>query len=480
MWYTLPMEVLMVSAELAPVAKHHVVADAVAALAKTLSRLEHKVTVVIPKYGFVEGKGLMMARRLTPIRFMVGEKKVEATLFDARLGSGVELLLIDLPNLFEGDDIYTGDDRDATRFGLFSRAVAELIRMRAKAGNGFDAVHAHDWPTALVPFLLSARKDELGVDVTTVLTVHDGSHQGRFPKSAMDDIGLSWDDFNPNALEFYGDLCLTKAGILTADVVTTVSPSYADALQSGSAGGGLDGVFRSRGEGLTGILNGIDYARWSPATDPNIPAHYDSEAAANKGRCKAALLHELDLPLDPERPLIVAVGPIDERHGSDVLAKSVPGITRTGARLVIAGNGDDALERLLEDAAASMEGDAVFLGAVSEPMNHRLIAAADAVLICSRHEPCGVVQQYAQRYGALPIAHAVGGLVDTIVDCDASADTGTGFLFESVTVDNVVGAVQRAVSAMTQPTWGALRRRVMRLDHSWERPARRYARLYER
>lgn len=472
------MEVLMACSELAPIVKCGVLADAVAALAKTLSRLEHKVTVAMPKYPVVANAGLMMARRLTPIRFMVGETKMEATLFDARLGSGVELLLIDLPELFDSDEIYTGDERDAKRFGLFSRAVAELVRMRGEAGTGFDAVHAHDWPTALVPFLLSARAGSPGLDVRTVLTIHDAANQGRFPKEAVDTIGLSWDDFHPGALEFYGDLNMVKAGVLTSDVVTTVSPTYARELSSGAAASGLDGVFQSRGDDFVGILNGIDYARWSPGTDPHLPSHYDSEAVANKGRCKAALLHELDMSLDPERPLIVTVGPVDERHGADVLARSIAGIVRTGARIVIAGTGDQALEHVLEDAAQTAGEDAAFLGAVSEPMQHRLIAAADAVLICSRREPCGIVQQYAERYGALPIAHAVGGLVDTVVDCDAALETGTGFLFEEVTADAVVGAVQRAVSAMTKPEWGALRRRVMRLDHSWESPARRYARLY--
>ena len=465
----------MTCAELSPIVRHGPVGDAVGALSKTLSRLEHKVTVAIPKYAAVEGAGLMMARRLTPIRFKVGAEKREATLFDARLGSGVELLLIDIPDQFDQvEDIFTEDARDATRFGLFSRAVAELIRMRAAAGTGFAAVHAHDWPTALVPFLLKGWADK----PRTVLTVHDADRQGRFPKAAIDEIGLDWDDFHPDGLEFYGDLCLLKAGALAADVVTTVSPTYANQIKSGEEGGGLNGVFRSRGDDLVGILNGIDYARWSPATDPHLSAHYDSEAAANKGRCKAALLHELDLTIEPDRPLIVSVEPIDEQRGSDVLARSIADIARTGARLVIAGGGDKELAGMLDDAAQSSTGDAVFVGEVSEPMRHRLIAAADAVLICSRHEPGGLTQLYAQRYGAPPIAHRVGGLSDTVVDCDAALQTGTGFLFEEVSVPAVVGAVQRAVSAMTKPEWGALRRRVMRLDHSWERPARRYARLY--
>jgi starch synthase len=240
----------------------------------------------------------------------------------------------------------------------------------------------------------------------------------------------------------------------------------------------LDGVFKSRGDDLVGILNGIDYARWSPSTDPHLPSHYDSEAVANKGRSKAAILRELDMLIDPTRPLIVAVHPMDAIHGADVLARAIVPMTHSGARVVVAGAGDPALERLIAEAVDSVSEDAGYVRDVSEPMQHRLIAGADAVLICSRSEPCGLVQQYAQRYGAVPIAHAVGGLRDTVVDCDVALETGTGFLFDELHEDHIVGAVNRAVGAMSQSSWGALRRRVMRLDHSWERPARRYARLY--
>lgn len=467
----------MACSEVAPIVKVGGLADAVAALAKTLSRLEHKVihkvTIALPRYQALEAAGLMMARRLTPLRFDVGGERVDATLFDARLTAGVELLLIDVPGAFDRAAIY-GEPDDAKRFGRFCRAVVQLCKAKADAGTPYDAVHAHDWPTGLLPYLLS----KLPERPRTVFTVHNAAHQGRFDKSALDEIGLDPADFTPASLEYYGDLHMLKAGVLSADAVTTVSPTYARELLEPDSGVGLDGVFRSRGGELIGILNGIDYAHWSPATDPNLPARYDAENAANKGRCKAALLHELDLHVEPERPLLVSLGRIDEQKGSDILAASLGEIVRTGARVVIAGSGDPTLMSLLEDAAQSSNDQAVFLGAVSEPMSHRLMGAADAVLMPSRYEPCGLVQQYAQRYGAPPVARAVGGLRDTIVDCDAQLMTGTGFLFDEATPEGFVAAVQRAVSGMALPSWGVLRRRVMRLDHSWERPARRYSRLY--
>ncbi len=467
----------MACSGVAPILKSGDSADAVAALAKTLGRLEHQVTIAMPRYPQVDEAGLMLARRLTALKVPLGDEVLEATLYDSRLGSGVELLFIDLPGLFDDAEpagLNGGPTpADARRYGLFCRALAAFVAKRAQTGTPLDAVHAHDWQTALLPFLL---RDS---DVRTVLTVHDAAHQGRFAKEAVDAIGLSWDDFHPDGLEFYGELNLLKAGLVGADVVTTVSPTYGAELAQPSSGHGLDGVFQKRSEDLVTIVNGIDYARWSPATDPHLAARYDAENVANKGRCKAALLLELDLPLEPDRPLLVCLGPVSEEQGSDLLAEALWDIVRSDVRVVIAGEGDPELTAKLEQVAANLPGEATFLGAASEPLTHRLIAAADAVLVPARSAPCGLVQQHAQRYGALPIAHAVGGLTDTIVDADAHGETGTGFLYDEPTAGGLTGAVTRAVAAMRAPSWAALRRRAMRLDLSWERPARRYARLYQ-
>lgn len=465
----------MACAELAPIVKVGPLADAVAALARTLSRLEHKVAVVLPRYAAIDESGLMLARRLTPIRFEVGGETMAAALFDARLGSGVELMLIDLPGVFEGDAIY--GEHEARDFGLFSRAVAELVRSRAKAGTPFDVVHAHDWSTALVPHLLRRQSDEL--DLRTVLTVHDGASHGRFDKAVMDQVGLSWDDFHPSALEFYGDVSFLKGGLLSADAITTVSPTYADELQRETGEGGFDGVYRSRAADFIGVLEGIDYGRWSPSTDSHIAARYDAEDTANKGRCKAALLNELDLPLEPERPLIVTLGPISHEAGSDLVAALLPDLVRTGARVVVAGPGDNELAATIDDVCAGMEEDAVFVADPSDPMTHRLVAAADALLLPHRVAPGAMWHQIGQRYGSAPIALAVSGVRDVVVDCDAHGETGTGFLAGEADPTSLKGAVGRAVGAMKSPWWGALRRRLMRLDRSWESPARRYARLYK-
>jgi starch synthase len=472
------MDVLMVASELAPVARVGGLGDAVAALAKTLCRLEHAVTVALPRYREVEQAGLMLARRLSRVRLGAAE----ATLYDARLSSGVELVLVDVPELFDRAGIYGAEGRDhadnARRFGIFCRAVVEIVARRAERGRPFDVVHAHDWPAALVPLLLRDGPPGGAARPRTVLTVHDAAHQGVFPREALADVGLDARPAHAVELEAHGALNLLKGGILAADAVTTVSPSYARELTRPGGAAGLEEVFRARERVLTGIANGIDYATWSPATDPHLCARYDAEDVANKGRCKAAALGELELSIDPERPLVVALGRLDHAHGTDVLARAAGGIVRTGAQLVVAGEGDAELSDALERSLARLREDARFLGRVSDATAHRLVAAADAVVIPARREPCGQLQLCAQRYGAPPVAHRTGGLADTIVDADAKLETGTGFLFDAATPEALLGAVERAVAAMGSPRWGVLRRRCMRVDVSWERPARRYARLY--
>ncbi len=457
------MRIMMVSSELAPVAKVGGLADAVAALSKTLSRLGHEITIALPRYRAVDEAGLMLARRLTPLKLARGE----AMLFDARLSPGVELVLVDLPGLYNRDGIY--DERGAAypdnlrRFGSFCQAVAALVQKRAGEPDRFDAVHAHDWPAALATQLLAGQ-------VRTVLTIHNAAHQGRFPGEAAAEIGLDTAS---------GELNILRAGIESADAVTTVSPTYAHEILTPELGEGLHEVLSARRGKLHGILNGIDYAIWSPSTDPHLAARYDAEDAANKGRCKASLLSELEMSLDPERPLFVSVGRVCRQKGSDILADAVAAIVKTGSQLIIAGEGEPELEKRLEEAVARCADAAIYLGRVSEAMTHRLVAAADAVVMPSRFEPCGLVQQYAQRYGAAPVVRAAGGLIDTVVDCDAGLPTGTGFVFDEASAEALAGAVGRAVTAMRTPRWGELRRRMMRLDRSWERPARQYVRLYQ-
>ena len=476
------MDILFVATELAPMVKVGGLADVVAALSKALRLLGHNVTIALPRFPAIEAAGVMVARRLTPLTIPIGDERVEVTVFDGRLGSGVGLLLLDAPGLFDRPGVYgdaTGDYPDnARRFGVFARAVVEIVRQRALTGSPFDIVHLHDWPAAPVGYLLRERRAELS-RTRTVLTIHNLAHQGVFPPTEiLDVLGLDQQHFTPERLEFYGSVNLAKGGIIAADAVTTVSTTYAREILTPERGERLDGVLQTRSETLTGIVNGIDYAVWNPTTDPALVARYDGEDPTNKGRCRSALLHEIGMEIAPERPIVASIGRIVAQKGSDVLAAALPKILRSEVSVIIAGTGDQALMDKLASAAEKAPGRAAFLGAVAEPVVHRILAAADIVLVPSRFEPCGLVQLYAQRYGALPVATRTGGLVDTVVDIDAELETGTGVLIDGPTPQSLLGGVQRAVAATAHPRWGTLRRRLMRLDLGWDRPARRYAHVY--
>ena len=483
------MEILFASTELAPFVKVGGLADVAAALPKALRALGHRVTVVLPRYPLLESSGLLMARRLTPLRFALGDRAFEATLYDARLASQVDLLLVDLPGLLDRDGVYGERGVDyadnALRFAAFSRAVAEIALARGLAGQPVDVVHCHDWPTALVPTYLQAlaRATEALAATRTVLTLHNVAHQGIFESAVFPSLGLPAASFTMDGLEFYGKLNFLKQGIIAADRLTTVSPTYAREIQTagkdGTGGHRLEGVLASKSRPIVGILNGVDAGVWNPAVDPALAARYDAEDFAPRARCRGALQKELGLPLDAAAPIIGSVGRLVHQKGSDLVAAVLPKILRhSDAQVVICGDGDEALVAKLEAAVQKSHGRAVFVRGAAEPVIHRLYAAADLVLVPSRFEPCGLVQMYAQRYGALPVARATGGLVDTVVDCDLGLETGTGFLFQEDDDTSFLAAIERGIAARAHARWPSLVRRVMRLDRGWERPARQYEQLF--
>ena len=473
------MDILHVATELAPFAKVGGLADVAAALPKNLRLLGHKATLAVPRHRAFVDAGLPMARRLTTLPFELGGKAMAATLYDAKLASGVEVVLIDVGGLFDRAGIYgeAGEDYpdNPQRFAAFSRAVAELVAQRATNRSPFAVVHAHDWPTALVPYYLRRRGDDRPA---TVLTIHNLAHQGIVPRDAVPSLGIGWDDFHMDGAEFFGNANLLKAGLMSADALTTVSETYARDILTPEYGARLEGLLRKRSKDLVGIVNGVDSSVWNPATDGALVARYDVEDITNKARCKGALLAELGLELAPERPLAMFVGRLVSQKGVDLVAAALPKMLAANFSVVIAGEGDPAIRRKLEQTAAKTPQSVVFLPAAQEALVHRMYAGSDFVLVPSRFEPCGLVQLYAQRYGTLPIAHATGGIRDTVIDCDAGLETGTGFLFEEPTAAALVGACQRAASAFKMPHWRSLVRRVMRLDRGWERPSRRYEQIY--
>lgn len=462
------MEILFVTTELSPYVRVSGLADVAAALPKTLKAFGHRVTVVIPRYPSFEEAGLLVARRLTPLRVQLGERTIDVTIYDGRLSSQVDLVLLEVPGAFErpGDREDGAEHADnATRYAVFARAVAELVRQRQESAAPFDVVHAGDWTTALVATYLK----ELGVSTPSLLTIHDGTTQGRFPKEALAAL----------AAGASGSVNVLEQGVLSADAVTLVSPGYAQVLRSEKESAHLGGLLESKAR-VMGIAPGVDYGIWNPATDSHLAARYDAEDTSNKVRCRGALRKELGLPLDVEAPLLVHVGPLDERHGSDLVAAVLARILRgSEAQIVVAGDGDDDLVAKFEAAVARGHGRVAFVRAPADALVHRLFAAADIVLLPHRAETGDFAHLYAQRYGALPVASRAGSLADAIVDCDAPLETGTGFLFDDADAAGFYGAVSRAIAAWASPAWPALRRHVMKLDRSWERTARQYEQAYK-
>ncbi|HEY3235979.1 MAG TPA: glycogen/starch synthase [Polyangiaceae bacterium] len=470
------MEVLMVSAELAPYARASEAADAVLGLSKALRQLGHDVTVVMPSYAGFQASGLLLARRLTPLVLPGGG---EVSLLDGRLPSGVRLVLLDAPVLFDRSGVYEGAEHEeypdnAKRFGLLSRASAALVRQRSQQDRAFDIVHLHDWPAALVPISL---RTEPGPSVPNVLTIHDVTRQGVFHLRDLDDLGVPSESLAED-LRLGQKLNLLKGGVLYADALTTVSANYAAELLTEQRSGPLANVLLGLNRPVIPIHNGIDYSIWNPATDPALISRYDAEDIANKGRSKSELLRRMKLELEPSRPLVAVIDELSREPGLELLAGAMPGIAKCDLALVVATNSPDPVHQRLEALLEGARDRCALVGAPEESFLHLVYAAADFILVPSRHEPCGLPAMIAQRYGALPIAPATGGLSDSIVDCDAAFETGTGFLFDGHTQRALLGALQRGLAAYRSPAWPRLMRRVMRLDLSWDRPARRYLQVY--
>ncbi len=464
----------MVAAEVGPYVRETDAADAVASLGKALRQMGHGVTLLAPRMpGFSE---LPLARRLTPLVLADG---TEVTVMDAQLPSGVLLTLFDAPVLFDRPGVYGEDGKDypdnAARFGLIAQVAAALVKAKELQGQAFDVVHVHDCAAALVPVTLERSG---AARLPTILTVHDVARQASLPLKDFDALGIAKELNSDDGARLAGKLNLLKLGVERADAITTVSPSYAEGFTTEDACGALAEVFARLDKPVLGILNGVDYGVANPATDPSLPHRYDAEDAGNKGRVKTAILRELELELDLERPLVVAFGPATKEHGFDLVAGALSSLLKQDLSLVVTGDGPTSVTRRFEAAEDKHRERFRWIRELPIGRERRLCAAADIVVTATRHVPCGTTQLLAQRYGAVSVVLATGGILDSVVDVDAKLTTGTGVLFDDPVSDALLAAVERALAAYRLAGWQDLRRRIMRLDLSWDRPARRYLQLY--
>lgn len=466
----------MVAAELSPYARAGETADAVAALSRMLVQLGHDVTVALPRYSSFEEQGLLVARRLTPLRLPSGDS---VTVFDGQLGSGVKIALFDAPEFFSKPGVYGEGEQDfpdnPRRFALLAQASAALAAQRAAQGQAFDVAHLHDWPGALAAIALAQAE----VPLPKVLTIHDLRRDGTFPSRELANLGIN-ESLNTDAgVKLGSQISVLKGGIQMADVVTTVSPSFARDLATPTCGGVLAPIFEARAEELHGILPGLDYAIHNPTTDTALVSRFNAENSANKGTCKTALVRRLELDFEPRRPLVVALGPFTEERGAELLVQAARRLIDQDAMLVVAGSGSPALLEALAAQELQSRDNYAFVPEVDATSERQLLAAADLLLAPAYYDPSASLVRKAQRYGAAPVALARGAVCDAVVDCDVDLETGTGFLYDEATPDALLGAVSRGLAACGSPAWPRLTRRILRLDLSWESPARRYLKVYK-
>jgi starch synthase len=479
------MKVVFASPELAPFSKTGGLADVAAALPAALAERGVEITVMSPLYRSAREKAKELAPLAPPsVAVAHGPHQVEVGLLAAKGAGGVRIVFLRYDPYFDRPDLYGppgGEFPDnAHRFALFSKAVlaaSEALSLRA------NIFHVNDWQSALVCALL--KKGRGAPSAKSVLTIHNMGYQGIFWKHDLPWTGLDWSLFTPDGIEYYDKVNYLKAGIVFADSITTVSPSYAREIQeSPEQGHGLDGVLRTRVRDLTGILNGIDTSVWNPSLDAYIPARYSAGDLAGKRACKAKLQEELGLPVSPAAPLIGSVGRLAEQKGMGLLIRASDKLfeREPDCQLAVLGEGHPAVEKSLLALAAERPRSVKVVIGFNEGLAHRIEAGADMFVMPSQYEPCGLNQMYSMAYGTVPIVRRTGGLADTVKDArDGTAPDGTGFVFTEFSEQALLDAIFRATAAFRSgELWTRLMKRAMSRDWSWGRSALEYIALYER
>lgn len=400
-------------------------------------------------------------------------------------GPALSTYILHAPHLFDRPG-GPYEDTHKHPYGDNHRRFATLCWAAGHLAHGLDpawqpqVVHSHDWHAGLTPAILQQWQ---GPRVATVHTVHNLAYQGLFSAHHFAELGLPPGFYHPQGLEFWGQVSFMKAGLHSADHITTVSPTYAREIQTPEQGCGLDGLLRQRSHVLTGILNGVDAQVWHPAHDALLPARYSADHLAGKATCKAALQTELGLTVAPDTPLLGVVSRLTDQKGLPLVLETAHATVAQGAQLVVLGSGDPGLEQGFTQLAQAHPGQiAVHLG-YDEALAHRVFGGTDITLVPSRFEPCGLTQLYGLAYGSLPLVRRVGGLADTVVDTHlASLEDGsaTGFVFQHLHTADFQHAVAQALALYRRPAdWARVRQQAMRQDHGWAQPARQYAQLYQ-
>ncbi|MBK8998048.1 MAG: glycogen synthase [Myxococcales bacterium] len=477
------MRLLYIAPEVAPFAKTGGLADVLGALPRQMQRLGHDVRVFLPAYAQIDRKKYRLRPVLGPVQIQLGGRRFSVGIASALLpGSDLEIHFVHSPELFARSSIYTADADEHLRFLVLSYAALEACR---RLGFSPDVVHCHDWQTALVPLALKTlyARDPVLRRARSLLTIHNLHYQGYFPASVLPETGLARAAhlFHQDYLK-EGRLNFLLHGVLYADGITTVSPSYSREIQGPDHGAGLDPFLRARASTVVGILNGVDYEEWSPEHDPFIPHPYGATDLSGKEKNKAVLLGKLGLEYLPGTPVVGAVSRMVGQKGLDLLAGVLGrALRRHRFQFVLLGSGEHQLEEMYAALQRTFPRQVCFYRGYSNELAHLIEAGADMFVMPSRYEPCGLNQLYSLRYGTVPIVHKTGGLADTVQLFNPKTGRGTGFPFEQHDAQGLTWGLETALKLYRDPSvWRKIMLNGMAQNFSWAVQAKQYELLYER
>jgi starch synthase len=478
------MNILMAASECVPLVKIGGLADVVGTLPQFLRAEGHDVRVIIPKYRKIDDAKFNLKPLPYKLLIPMGANFEEATIKQGTLAGGVPVYCIESRRYFDRAEVYGTADGDYAdnreRFVFFSRAVLEAAKA---VGFQPDVIHCHDWQTGIIPAYL---KTVFSIDgfycrTATVYTIHNIAYQGMFDADTVRIAGFSMSDFVWNRLEFYGKFNFMKVGLVYADMLSTVSPTYAKEILTDEGGRGMAGILRSRTADTAGILNGIDYDEWNPASDPQIAAPFTGDRPEGKKACKADLQKACGLPVKPDAMVFGSVSRLDPQKGFDLILKTLPKLFTKNVQVVTLGSGDRRIQESLTDMAKRYPGKMHAHFTFNNPLAHKIYAGADAFLMPSLFEPCGLGQMIALTYGTIPVVNKTGGLADTIFNFNLKDKKGNGFVFTPPLAGQFALALERAEKAFrNEKSWHKLMQNAFHSDFSWNRAVKGYAGLYEK
>jgi len=471
----------MVASEVHPFAKTGGLADVLGALPRALAKLGHQVDVVMPRY-----RGIAAGTPIGQITVTLGGQ-VDVADVSAMVDGNVRVVFVAHTPYFDRDYLYGASSRDypdnPERFAFLSQAA---VTWAASTGHRYDIVHAHDWQAGLVPLMVQRTVPAWqGPDrPATVFTIHNLAYQGVFDASWLPRLGLGWDLMRVDALEYWTRISFLKGGVMFSGIITTVSPRYAEEIQTPELGFGFDGILRSRTSDLVGILNGIDYDQWDPERDLNLPVPFSASKMAGKAAAKRRVLEAFGLPRTPDirrRALVAMISRMVDQKGFDLLGQISEALPALGASFVLLGSGEPQYETQWRELASRQPNRIGVRIGFDDALAHLMEGGADLFLMPSQFEPCGLNQMYSLRYGTVPVVHATGGLFDTVHNVDDKSGRGTGFTFTDYSPVALLSALGRALQTFeNRPAWRRIQKAGMREDFSWDASAREYVKVYER